>query len=813
MMPSLHFSHWRLTAKIVFLVALMGAISVAIAVYSLGQMRSIDQQYSALIDKEAQGVLHISDAALLLAESNRLVYAVLTGQEEAAMRAELVSLEQLQGQFHGKVAAALALMPDEAVPLQSIRQQADASFLLARRIVEAAARWRGDRALQIIHDEFEPVLHALQQEMMQLRQRSAADFQQASLQLGATTRTTMLTTALAGGLGLVFVIALSAWVGVHQISRPITRLTHSMQQLTHRAYDTVVPGTERRDEVGTMAQALQMFKDSMQRADRLAIEVTAREQQQQILALAKEAAERTAEEKAEFLAMMSHEIRTPLNAILGLTQLALKERLEAVQRERVEKMQRAGRHLLSVIDDILDFSKVDGGHLVLESTSFQPRQLMGDVAELFTEKARGKGLALHVEVDSDVPPVVWGDPHRVGQILINYINNALKFTPQGHVRVHLQLAGEDGQGLLLRGAVRDTGIGLTPGQLARLFQAFHQADASITRRFGGTGLGLAISRKLAQLMGGEAGASSTTGEGSTFWFTARVQRGAAVQDIAPAALEPGIDMAALRGLRVLLVDDNELNRLVATGLLEAGGLRVDTADNGSAAIDLLHAAPDGTYAAVLMDMQMPVMDGLTATRALREAPRFARLPIIALTANATPRDIERTREAGMNDHLVKPVLENVLWATLSRWLAPGARHAAPSAIPAAILVHAAPGERPDFDPSFLHDMRQTLPPPRLHNLVQRFEQDCQERLQRLDQAATANDRERLRKEAHDLGGTVGSFGLQRLGELAQTLENAVLQGEAVQDLAPLLRDLRECADHSLQALRAAQDPADEMLHN
>ena len=809
----MNFSHWRLTSKIVFLVALIGAISVVVAAYSMRQMRSIDAQYAALIDKEAQGALHISDAALLLAESNRIVYAVLTAQEEAAMRAELSQLAQLQAQFHGKIAEALALMPHDAAPLQSIRQQADASFQLARRIVEAAALWRGDRALQIIHDEFEPVLHALQQEMRQLRQRSAADFQQSSRQLGDTTRTTLLTTALAGGLGLVFVIALSAWVGVHQISRPITRLTHGMQQLTRRAYDTVVEGTERRDEVGTMAQALQVFKDSMQRADRLAIEVVAREHQQQILALAKEAAERTAEEKAEFLAMMSHEIRTPLNAILGLTQLAQKERLEAVQRERVEKMHRAGRHLLSVIDDILDFSKVDGGHLVLESTSFQPRQLMGDVADLFTEKARAKGLALHVEVDSDVPPVVWGDPHRVGQILINYVNNALKFTAQGHVRIHLQLAAEDARGLLLRGAVSDTGIGLTPEQQAHLFQAFHQADASITRRFGGTGLGLAISRKLAQLMGGEVGVSSTAGEGSTFWFTARVQRHAGAQHEArTAAATTPAAMEALRGLRVLLVDDNELNRLVAAGLLEAGGLRVDQADDGAAALDRLHAAPDGTYAAVLMDMQMPVMDGLTATRALREAPRFAHLPIIAMTANATPRDIERTREAGMNDHLTKPVLESALWATLSRWLAPGAEPTAPRFIPATIEVHAAPGVRADFDPSFVQDMRRSLPPERLQGLLRQFEQDCLARLQRLDQAAAASDGERMRKEAHDLGGTVGSFGLQRLGELAQTLETAVRQGEAPETLAPLVRDLQDCARHGLEALRAAQAEAPDQLH-
>ncbi|MFT4242182.1 MAG: ATP-binding protein [Acidovorax sp.] len=808
MMHGLNFSHWRLTAKIVFLVALMGAISVVIAVYSMGQMRSIDGQYAALIDKEAQGALHVSDAALLLTESSRLVYAVLAAQEETAMRAELASLERLQGQFHGRIADALALMPDEAAPLSSIRQRADTSFLLARRIVEAAARWRGDRALQIIHDEFEPVLHALQQEMRQLRERSVTGFRQSSLALGRTTRTTLVATALAGGLGLVFVIALSAWVGVHQISRPITRLTHSMQQLTQRAYDAVVQGTGRRDEVGTMAQALQVFKDSMQRADRLALEVVEREHQQQILALAKEAAERTAEEKAEFLAMMSHEIRTPLNAILGLTQLALKERLDAAQRERVEKMHRAGRHLLAVINDILDFSKVDGGHLVLESTSFQPRQLMADAADLFAERAQAKGLALHVEVDSDVPPVVWGDPHRVGQILINYVNNALKFTAQGQVRIHLQLAGEDAQGLLLRGAVRDTGIGLTTVEQGRLFQAFHQADASITRRFGGTGLGLAISRKLAQLMGGEVGVSSTAGEGSTFWFTARVQRSATAQDSgAPMQPRAAAPQAALRGLRVLLVDDNALNRLVAAGLLEAGGLRVDQADSGAAAIERLQAAPDGTYAAVLMDMQMPVMDGLTAARALRATPRFARLPIIAMTANATPRDIERTREAGMDDHLTKPVLESVLWATLSRWLAPGAGPATPRHIPAAIELNAPRGERLDFDPSFLDEMRQSLPPARLQSLLGMFEQDCLDRLQRMDQAAAASDLERLRKEAHDLGGTVGSFGLQRLGEVAQTLETAIKQGENAQDLGPLLQELRDCALRSLDALRAAHGGA------
>ncbi len=934
------FTHWSLTTKITLLVVLMGAISTAITAYSLSQVRGIEQQYSSLIHRQAQGSLYISDASLLLTQSNRLVYEVLTAQEESVMRENMVTLTQLQNRFNGKVAIVQSLLPNELAQLQSIRQQANTSFEMAGRIIEAAARWRGDRALQIIHDELEPVLEALQQDMAQLRARSVVEFQETSDQLTEATWTTFLTTAVAGGLGLIFVVALSVWVGVHQISRPIMRLTRAMQQLTNRVYDTPLQDTGRRDEVGTMAQALQVFKNSMQRADRLAIEiaasaqarrlseqlvdltgaipgavfqmhvrpdgfrrflfasekasqlqgrtvqdllmaeelvgndygdtdsartsaqetfirslatlapinfdvevvrqgqtlwlqtlatarrstdggatfngvwldVTAAKHQELALAQAKDIAERTAQEKAEFLAMMSHEIRTPLNAILGLTQLALKQHLEPIQRGRVEKMQRAGHRLLRVIDDILDFSKVDGGHLVLEHTSLQPHQLLADVAELFVESTQRKGLTLHVEVDSDVPRVIWGDPHRLGQILINYVQNAIKFTEQGQITIHLQLSQDGGPDLLLRGAVRDTGIGLTPEQQARLFQPFHQADASITRRFGGTGLGLVIARHLAQLMGGEVGVSSTAGHGSTFWFTARVQRVAASQNTEPTPITPPIDMAAFEGQRVLLVDDNELNRLVATGLLEAGGLRVDQADSGVTAMDMLKAAPDGTYAAVLMDMHMPVMDGLAATRGVRASPRFASMPIIALTANATPLDIERTRAAGMNDHITKPVLESVLWATLSRWLAPGTQNTIAHPIPATIQIATTErSARADFDPAFLEEMRQALPPGRLEALVPLFAEDCLRRMERLKSAAAENDRASLLREAHDMGGTADQFGLQRLADYARMLETALLQGDALPSLAPLLLAMHECAQHSLGALNAHQ--ASELLYS
>jgi signal transduction histidine kinase/FixJ family two-component response regulator/HPt (histidine-containing phosphotransfer) domain-containing protein/HAMP domain-containing protein len=925
-----HISHWRLAAKIVFLVALMGLISVAITLYATTQMRSIDQRYTHLIANEAQGTLELSDAALLLSESNRIVYAVLTAQEEATMLAELESLKRLQGDFNAKVASVLSLMPDEAAALQAIGRQADVSFAQAHRIVESAARWRGDRALQIIHDEFEPVLRSLQRDMAQLRSRSVTGFQQASQQLGDATRTTVATTLLGVGLGLLSVMALSGWVGVHQISRPITRLTQGMHQLTLRQYDTPVLGTDRRDEVGTMAKAMQVFKDSMQRADRLAIEVaasaearrlseqlvdltsaipgavfqlhvkpdgtrrylyvsdkaadlhsrtaqellrdegqigleyanagdTARNQfmdslatlepvhfavqmerggqamwletlatarrtpdegalfngvwldvtqaqlQAHALSKAKEEAERTAEERAEFLAMMSHEIRTPLNAILGLTQLALKDRLDSPQRERIEKMQRAGRHLLGIVDDILDFSKIDGGHMVLEHALFQPRQMVGDVAGMFIDKIDGKGLELQIEVDSDVPTAVFGDSHRMGQILINYVNNAIKFTERGMVSIHLQLANEHSQGLLLRCAVRDTGIGLSPDQEAGLFQAFHQADASITRRFGGTGLGLAISRRLADLMGGAVGVASTPGVGSTFWFTALVQRATPASREHTAHLPQAVpDIAGLSGLRVLVVDDNELNRLVARGLLEAGGMRVDLAEDGADAVDKLQSSPDGTYAAVLMDMQMPIMDGLTATRQLRAQPRFAALPIVAMTANATARDIERSRQAGMNDHLIKPVLESSLWDTLHRWILPGDVQARACDVPATIALQARERYGTDFDPVALEEMRAGLSTADIKALTAKFEQDCTQRLRRLEEAAAVNDWARLRKEAHDLAGTAGSFGLNRLGEVAQTLHSLVSpEAAGGRSLVIALQELRSCAEHGLREMREA----------
>ncbi|GKS87695.1 response regulator [Acidovorax sp. SUPP2539] len=954
-----YFSHLPLTAKIVFLVGLMGVISTASMLYATSKMRGIDQQYNALIAREAQSALHIGDAALLLSESSRLVYAVLTEQDEATMRAALTRLAQLQAQFNQQIDTTEALVPANAAQLQSIRQRATSAFALAARIVDAASRWRGDRALQIIHGEFEPALRALQQDMNQQRNDSVTQFQESSVRLGQVTRDTILTTALAVGIGLALVIALSSWVAVFQISRPILRLTRHMERLTDREYDDTVTGTERRDEVGTMAKALQVFKESMQRADRLAIEVAASAEArrlseqlvdltgaipgavfqmhvrpdgwQRFLFVSDKAAElqgrpahellrlegpveqtyglppsgqdalrerfehslrtlqpldfdvevahgdrtrwlktlatarrlsdgavlfngvwldvteqknqaralaQAAEEKATFLAVMSHEIRTPLNAILGLAQLALKdEALAPPQRERMDQMYRAGRRLLGIVNDTLDFSKIDGGHLVLETVPFELPTLLADLSELFDDKAKAKGLRFHVAVAEGVPPYLLGDPHRIGQVLVNFVNNAIKFTEAGEVAVtvsvHASAPAGDGphaegvgaqDDLVLHCAVRDTGIGLTAEQQSHLFQAFHQADATITRRFGGTGLGLAISRQLALLMGGDAGVHSAPGAGSTFWFTARVQRSA--RPALPAPGERGARApsapAALAGLHVLLVDDNELNRLVAAGLLESGGLHVDTASDGAEALRRLNEAPDGThYDAVLMDMQMPVMDGLTATRALRQDPRFAHLPVIAMTANAARQDIERTRAAGMNDHLAKPVLEERLWATLARWLVPGGQEVpSASAAPAPATAFTSPSAEADdhhallalvkgateagadafFDQKALEELRSVFTTDRFDALVTRFILDCEQRMDRIHDARRAEAWDRLRQEVHELGGTVGSFGLQRLSGITRALEMAADAKDGIQ-VDALIRWSEEAMALGLQELK------------
>ena len=507
------------------------------------------------------------------------------------------------------------------------------------------------------------------------------------------------------------------------------------------------------------------------------LDVTKDMMQSRALEKAKRQAEQSAAEKSMLQASISHEIRTPLNAILGMTQLLLKADLPEVQREQLHHILNAGQHLRGIVNEVLDFSKIDAGQLKLESTDFSLERVVLDVLSMCHEEASKKGLSINYKMAREVPDSLRGDPHRIAQILLNYVNNAIKFTTSGHIHIALRLDPSSTlHRIVLYASVTDTGPGIPADRIPLLFEAFQQADNTITRRFGGTGLGLTISRALAQLMGGSAGVESILGQGSTFWF--------------PAVLEPArtpvlraADTALLqqaqpcqnqwKGLRILVVDDNPLNRAVAEGMLHALGLLTETAEDGAQALDKLQAVGPRYFDCVLMDIQMPQMDGLSATQAIRQLEGFAYLPIIAMTAHTAVQDVERTQAAGMNAHLSKPLLESALHQVLQEWLCKGP--AAPS-----VQEPKTSDIPPVFDHTAIDALAQLFDPTKLHQLIEQFTQDTLQRAQQLPALAQQHHWQSMRGEVHKLTGTAATFGLMQVGHWSAALSSALKASDSEQ---------------------------------
>jgi signal transduction histidine kinase len=392
-------------------------------------------------------------------------------------------------------------------------------------------------------------------------------------------------------------------------------------------------------------------------------------------AAASQAARAADHAKSEFLAMMSHEIRTPLNGIIGGAELLLESSLTRDQRDLVKTMSTSGEMLLSIVDDVLDFARVEAGRLELESVRLEPAEVIRGVVEICRPVAQAKGLTLLAELDPGLPATAIGDPGRLGQVLGNLINNAVKFTPSGQIVVRARASAAGPDATLLRITVQDSGIGIAPDVLTAVFEPFVQADSSTTRRYGGTGLGLAISRRMVELMGGEIGVESEPGQGSTFHFTVRLGllSGADVQQSGDGAAsttgpsEPELVEAAVGRPRVLLVEDNAMNQRVVTLMTARLGYDLAVVSDGRSALDMLTAGKQ--FDVILMDCHLPGMDGFEATRLIRqlEGPASG-TPIVALTASAYAADRQLCLDAGMDDYLAKPITFAVFAEMLQRWL-------------------------------------------------------------------------------------------------------------------------------------------------